>query len=78
MTREQLVDGGLHNCRILVQEAAGGVGDAGEVVADLVGHDTLDRQRDRLVPHGVDDQASSAGVQTQPAPGVGDPGEGSG
>jgi hypothetical protein len=65
VTGEELVDGGLHHGRILVQESAGGIGDTGQVVADFVGDDTLNGQRDGLVGHRVNDQPRGAQVQAE-------------
>src|SRR6185436_5765808 len=62
---EQLVNGALHDGRVLVQEPAGGVGDAGKIVSDLVRDDPLDSERDGLVRDGVHDQARGAGVQAE-------------
>jgi len=70
VTREQLVNGGLHHGRVLVQEPARCIGDAGQVVTDLVGDDTLDGQRDGLVGHGVDHEAGGAQVQAETADGL--------
>jgi len=61
---EEFVDGGPHAVGVLLEEAAGGIGDRGEIVTDLVSHDALDLQRDRLIGDGIDDQPSRTDVQS--------------
>jgi hypothetical protein len=62
---EHVVDPGVH-LLLLVEEAAGGVGDRDVVVADLEDDHALDPERDALVGHALDRQRGLAQVERQP------------
>ena len=62
---EHVVDPLVH-LGLLVEEAAGRVGDGREVVADLVDDDAADAERDALVGDALDGQVGLAQVEREP------------
>jgi hypothetical protein len=66
---EELVDRAVHGV-LLVQEAPGRVGDAGEVVAHLVDHHAPHVDGDALLGHAGHLQVRRAAVEPEPARGL--------